>query len=694
MSDNTLVSLLGGYLFTPFITGVIALAYGVFLIFKINRMSSGDAKMQEISQAIAQGARAYLIRQAKTISIFALIIAVLLGLFLKDNGWLIALGFLIGAFFSGLAGFIGMNVSVKANVKTAQRAKEGLPAALDLAFKGGTVTGMFVAGLAILSITLFILVLSWFKVEQADILQAIVGLGFGGSLISLFARIGGGIYTKAADVGADLVGKVESNIPEDDPRNPAVIADNVGDNVGDCAGMAADLFETFVVTIVGAIILGVSLFSADANYINYLYFPLLLGSSGIIASIVGSFTVKMAKHHTSIILALYRGLLVSSLLAIGGFYLIIKTIFPNNLNYFWPSLIGILVGIGLFAITEYYTSKRFKPVQKIAEASKSGSATNIIEGLATGLESTFAPVLLVVLGIILSYFLAGGIYGVAIAVTAMLSLTGMIIALDAYGPITDNAGGIAEMSKMSNEVRKVTDALDAVGNTTKAVTKSFAIGSAGLAALTLFAAYLEEIKKINPEKVYNFSLDNPLVVAGLLIGSAIPFLFSSMALRSVGRAAFKIIEEVRRQFREIPGILENKAKPEYGAAVDIVTKAALQEMIAPAVLSVVSPLAVGFILGPVALGGMLLGVIITGLFIALQMANGGAAWDNAKKYIEDGNFGGKGTDTHKAAVVGDTVGDPYKDTAGPAINPLIKVINTIAIIFAASIILHSLNLFG
>lgn len=690
MTENTLTSLLGGSLFTPFITGIIALLYGVFLIFKINKMPFGEAKMQEIASAIAQGATAYLVRQAKTIGIFAVIIAILLGLFLKDSGWLVSLGFLVGAFFSGLAGFIGMNISIKANVRTAQGAKNGLPLAFSLAFKGGTVTGMFVAGLAILSITLFMLVLYWFGVSQTDILKAIVGLGFGGSLISLFARIGGGIYTKAADIGADLVGKVEANIPEDDPRNPAVIADNVGDNVGDCAGMAADLFETFVVTIVGSIILGMSLFNNNVNYLN---FPLLIGAIGIIASIIGSFTVKMAKHHTSVILALYRGLLVSAIIAIGGFFFVVKTVFPNNFNYFWSSLIGILIGIGLFAITEYYTSKRFKPVKKIAESSKSGAATNIIEGLAAGLESTFAPVLLIVLGIILSYFLAGGIYGIAISVTAMLSLTGMIIALDAYGPITDNAGGIAEMSKMPKEVREVTDTLDAVGNTTKAVTKSFAIGSAGLAALTLFAAYLEEIRKINLEKVYNFSLDNPLVVSGLLIGGSIPFLFSSMVLRSVGRAAFKIIEEVRRQFKTIPGILENKAKPDYGTAVDIVTKAALKEMISPSLFAVITPLLVGFILGPIALGGLLLGVIITGLFVALQMANGGAAWDNAKKYIEDGNFGGKGTDTHKAAVVGDTVGDPYKDTAGPAINPLIKVINTIAIIFAASIVLNNLNLF-
>lgn len=690
MPENTFVSLLTNSLFTPFVVGIVAVLYGVFLIFQIQKMPAGDKKMQEVAGAIAQGAQAYLKRQAKSIGIFALIIAVLLGMFLKDNGWLTAWGFLVGAFFSGLAGFIGMNVSVKANVRTAEIAKKGLPAALDLAFKGGTVTGMFVAGLGILSVTLFILILYWFGVEQSNILQAIIGLGFGGSLISLFARIGGGIYTKAADVGADLVGKIEANIPEDDPRNPAVIADNVGDNVGDCAGMAADLFETFVVTIIGSIILGMSLFSSN---VSYLYFPLLLASVGIIAGIIGTFTVKMAKQHTSVILALYRGLLVSAILAIGGFFFVVKLAFPNNFNYFWPSLIGILIGVGLFAVTEYYTSKRFKVVKKIAESSKSGAATNIIEGLAAGLESTFVPVLLVVAGIILSYLLAGGIYGIAIAVTAMLSLTGMIIALDAYGPITDNAGGIAEMANLSKEVRQVTDALDAVGNTTKAVTKSFAIGSAGLAALTLFAAYLEEIRKINLEKVYNFALDNPLVVAGLFIGGAIPFLFSSMALRSVGRAAFKVIEEVRRQFKEIPGILENKAKPDYGMAVDIVTKAALKEMIAPAILAVISPLLVGFILGPIALGGLLLGVIITGLFIALQMANGGAAWDNAKKYIEDGNFGGKGTDAHKAAVVGDTVGDPYKDTAGPAINPLIKVINTIAIIFAATIVLNSLNLF-
>ncbi len=691
MIDNTPFSFLGGgSLFTPFAVGILALFYGVFLILKINKMPAGDNNMQEVSKAIEQGARAYLMRQAKSISIFAVIIAVLLGLFIEKNGWLIALGFLVGAFCSGLAGFIGMNISVKANVRTAESAKKGLPEALDSAFKGGTVTGMFVVGLGLLSIVLFMLILKWFGVNQDDILKAIIGLGFGGSLISLFARIGGGIYTKAADVGADLVGKVEAGIPEDDPRNPAVIADNVGDNVGDCAGMAADLFETFIVTIIGTIILGMALF---VDNLDYLSFPLVIGAIGVIASIIGSFSVKMAYHHTSVILALYRGLLVSAILAIGGFYLAVKVIFPDKLNYFWPSFIGVLIGIGLFAITEYYTSKRFRPVKKIAQSSQSGTATNIIEGLAVGLESTFAPVLLIVLGIILSYFLAGGIYGVAIAVTAMLSLTGMIIALDAYGPITDNAGGIAEMSKMSKEVREVTDALDAVGNTTKAVTKSFAIGSAGLAALTLFAAYLEEIKLVNPEKVYNFSLDNPLVVAGLLIGAAIPFLFSSMALRSVGRAAFKIIEEVRRQFKEIPGILENKAKPDYGTAVDIVTKAALKEMIAPAILAVISPLAVGFILGPVALGGLLLGVIISGLFVAMQMANGGAAWDNAKKYIEDGNFGGKGTDTHKAAVVGDTVGDPYKDTAGPAINPLIKVINTIAIIFATSIVLYNLNLF-
>ncbi len=664
-------------IFLSIFASLLGLSYGVFLIWQILKSPTGSEKMLKVAGAIQEGAKAYLWRQYKTIFVFALIIGIILGI-IPNIGWKTAVGFWIGGLFSAIAGIIGMSVSVRTNVRVTEAARQGLKTALNLSVKGGAVTGMFVAALALLSVSIF-------YIFTKD-LNAILGVGFGASLISLFARIGGGIYTKAADVGADLVGKVEANIPEDDPRNPAVIADNVGDNVGDCAGMAADLFETKVVSVIGAMFLG-SILLFDQKYITY---PLLIASIGLFASIISTFFVKLGKSK-NIMAALYKGLGAAVIFSLIGFYIATQQIF-GNFAYFYSALSGIILTIGLFILSEYYTAKNWRPVKELALASKSGPATNIISGLSFGMESTFLPIVLIVASIIGAYYF-GGMYGVAISVVAMLSLTGSIITLDAYGPITDNAGGIAEMSNLASKVRKVTDALDAVGNTTKAVTKVFAIGSAGLAALTLFAAYLAELEKLASGRSYNFNLENPLVLAGLFVGGAIPYLFSSMALRAVGNAAFKVIDEVRRQFREFPEILKGTQKPDYAKSVDIVTSAALRQMILPTVIGVLSPLVVGFILGPTGLGGLLLGVIITGLFVALQMANGGAAWDNAKKYIEDGNYGGKGSEAHKAAVIGDTVGDPYKDTAGPAINPLIKVINTIAIIFLGIIVAYHLSIF-
>ena len=657
-------------LMLAFGSAFLALIFAFYLVIYVMRQEKGSPRMQEISDAVKKGAMAYLNRQYRTVSVFAAIIAIVLYL---SFGFSTAISFVAGAFLSALAGYIGMNISVRANVRTAEAARKGLAHALKVSFRGGAVTGMAVSGLGLLGVTFFY----WLYHDLASI----VGFGFGACLISLFARIGGGIYTKAADVGADLVGKVEKGIPEDDPRNPAVIADNVGDNVGDCAGMGADLFETYAVTLIGAMLLGFITFGST----SFVVYPLMLGAAGIIASIIGSFFVYLRGH--SIMGALYQGLISSAAISVILFYIITMTMI-GSVGLFYSTLFGIAIALALFAITEYYTSKGFNPVKRLAESSQSGPAINIIQGLAIGLESTALPVLVICIGILGAYTFAG-LYGVAIAATAMLSMTGIIIALDSYGPITDNAGGIAEMSGLPQKIRKVTDELDSVGNTTKAVTKSFAIGSAGLAALTLFAAYAEEISAKAGISI-SFYLTDPYVLVGLLIGAIIPFVFASFCLRAVGNAAWKIVVEVRRQFREIRGIMKGTAKPDYARCVDIVTAAALREMAIPALIAVVAPLAVGFILGPVALGGLLMGSIISGILLALQMTTGGAAWDNAKKYVEDGHFGGKGSDTHKAAVVGDTVGDPYKDTAGPAINPLIKVMNTIALLFAGMIVLYAL----
>lgn len=654
--------------------------------------------MQDVASAVRDGAQAYLNRQSKTIFPFALVIGVLLWWALGNGMY--ALGFWIGALLSGASGYIGMTMCVRANVRTAQAASEsGLERALELAYKGGAVTGFFVVGLALLSVAGFYFAVVAMGVPTKEAVHLIISIGFGSSLISLFARVGGGIYTKAADVGADLVGKVEAGIPEDDPRNPATIADNVGDNVGDCAGMAADVFETYAVTAVSCMLFGFLAFGEAGNGI-FIVLPLVVGAIGIFGSIVGTFFAKLGAKK-NIMGALYKSLFAAAAVCLVGFYFLIPGLVPADavanlpeygMSMFYASVVGLIVGIGLFVITEYYTATNYRPVREIAKASESGAGTNIISGLAVGLESTFAPIVLIVVGIIVAYSVADpyGLYGVAIAVMAMLSLSGIIITLDAYGPITDNAAGIAEMSGLDKSAREHLDALDAVGNTTKAVTKTYAIGSAGLAALTLFAAYVAEFQ-MRAESL-EFQLQDPNVIVGLLLGGAIPFFFASFLMRSVGNAAFSVIEEVRRQFREIKGLLEGTARPDYAAAVDIVTRAALREMIVPALIAVVSPLLVGFLLGPVALGGFLLGVIISGIFVAFSMANGGAAWDNAKKYIELGNHGGKGSPAHAAAVVGDTVGDPYKDTAGPAINPLIKVINTVAILIAGLLVTHSLTL--
>ena len=683
-------------------SAVLSLAFAVLFAYLVLREEKGSERMVEISEAVKEGAMAYLNRQYRTIAVFAAVIFVVLAVAINLKT---AVCFLAGAALSALAGYLGMNVSVRANTRVANVAREGVKKALSVAFRGGSVTGLCVVGLALLGISVPFFVLTR-GVPPADehayleALEAVVGFGFGACLISLFARIGGGIYTKSADVGADLVGKVEKGIPEDDPRNPAVIADNVGDNVGDCAGMAADLFETYAVTAIGAMLLGYLIFKD----VNYVLFPLALGAIAILASIIGVFSVRM-REGGSIIGAMYQGLAVAGILSAIGFYFVAKTLVPElGIGIYAASLVGLIVAIALFAITEYYTTDRYRAVRAIAESSQTGPATNVITGLSMGLESTALPALVICSGILASFFAgsstvtegiatAGGIavgaYGVAIAVMGMISLTGMIIAMDSYGPITDNAGGIAEMADLEPEVRETTDALDAVGNTTKAVTKAFAIGSAALAALTLFMAYVVEVSiksgVLISEILERFNLADPYVLAGLFIGGLIPFLFSAFCLRAVGRGAFKVVEEVRRQFQEIEGLMEGRSRPEYGRCVDIVTREALKGMTIPGLIAVLFPLAVGFVLGPVALGGLLLGSIVTGLLLALQMATGGAAWDNAKKYIEKGNLGGKGSEAHKAAVVGDTVGDPCKDTAGPAINPLIKVMNTVAILFAGLI---------